>query len=170
MASATSSDPVLKLYNQYTRGSIYAGTRFVSFTKNRTINRGFMGSSNVVILCSENSIVHEAPACIAAPIVNMVAKNIISIGMAGQGRNPVPARLYAPEMLTITTQHLSIGELMLLTEPKNALLSCKKLTLSKSKEEEPDYFEVVRSWAINDDMKIEVVTNNKMKSEVDAKK
>ena len=159
MASPTPSDIVLRLRDEYSGGSMYGNQSLVAHVRTSINNTGFMGSSTVVFLTSMDSIVHEAPACIAAPLVNMVAKNTINLGMTGQGSQPVPVRLFAPQGLTITAKHLSIGDVSVLTEPKNALLSCSKLTLSKSTEEEPAYFEVVRSWAINDDMEVEVVSS-----------
>lgn len=153
-----SSDIVLRLRDEYSAGSMYGASCLSAHAQNTINNNGFMGSLNVVFLSTNDSIVHESPACIAAPLVNMVAKNAISMGIAGQGSQPVPVRLFVTNELTITTKHLSIGDVMLLTKPKNALLSCSKLTLSKSTDEEPDHFEVVKSWSINDDMEVEVVT------------
>ena len=70
---------------------------------------------------------------------------------------PNSSPLYAPDMLTITTKHLSIGEMEILKKPKAAFLYCSKLTLVKTKKEKPACFEMVKSWAINDDMEIETV-------------
>jgi hypothetical protein len=116
-----------------------------------------MGSANVVFLSSKDSIIHEAPACVAAPLVTMVAKNVISLGIAGQGDQPIPVRLYAPQQLSITTKHLSVGDVMVLVEPQQGFISCKRLTLSKSTAEDPAHFEVVKSWVMNDDVEIETV-------------
>ena len=158
MASQTLSDIVLRLKDDYLGGSMYGEQSLVVNSGKITYNTGFLGSSTVVFLTSSDSIVHESPACIAAPLVNLVAMNAITMGMAGQGLQPVPVRLFAPISLTITTKHLFIGDIAILTEPKDALIFCSKLILSKSSEEAPAYFEVVRSWAINDDMEVEVVS------------
>ncbi len=160
MASPVSSDIVLQLRDQYSGGVIYGDKSFVAHVAKTFVNKGFIGSSTVVFLTSHDSIVHEAPACIAAPLVNMVAKKAISMGVDGQGSQPVPVRLFATNELTITTRHLSLGDVMLLTEPNTALLSCSKLTLFKFTDEEPAYFEIVRSWSINDDMEVEVVSRD----------
>jgi len=150
-----------KLMKEYSGGVMHGKNSLNVFAGKSIVNKGFMGSANVVFLTSLDSISHEAPACIAAPLVNIVAKNVLSLGMAGQGSQPVPVRLYAPEQLTITVKHLSIGDLMLLVEPKHGIVSCKKLTLTKTKKEEPEYFEVIKSWVINDDTEIETVLRDK---------
>ncbi len=158
MTTLSHSDIVNQLKDQYQGGSVYGGEACLLHAGLTLRNNGFMGSANVVFLTSKDVIIHEAPGCIAAPLVNMVAKNAISLGMAGQGSEPVPVRLYAPERLTMTTTHLSIGDLNILEAPRFGFVFCKKLTLSKSTEEEPEYFEIVKSWAINDDMETEVIT------------
>lgn len=158
MTALSHADIVVKLRDEYSGGSMYGGQSFVAHAGQSIRNNGFMGSANVVSLTSLDSIVHEAPGCIAAPLVNMIAKNAISLGMAGKGDQPVPVRLYAPRQLSITTKHLSVGDLMILVEPEHGFVACKKLTLSKSTEEDPDYFEIVKSWAINDDMDVEVLS------------
>lgn len=154
-----------KLKDEYSGGVMYGHESLVIHGAQCIGNNGLMGSLNVVSLSSLDAIIHEAPGCIAAPLVNMIAKNAISLGMTGQGDQPVPVRLYAPTQLSITTKHLSVGELMILVEPKYGLVACKKLTLSKSTEEDPYYFEIVKSWAINDDMEVEVISTVSSKAE-----
>ncbi|MBN9377476.1 MAG: hypothetical protein BGO14_10305 [Chlamydiales bacterium 38-26] len=158
MTPLSHADIVVKLRDQYLGGTMYGSQTFVTHATQSIINRGFMGSANVAFLTSLDAIVHEAPGCIAAPLVNMIAKNSISLGMAGKRDQPVPVRLYAPTKLSITTKHLSVGDLMILVEPEHGFVACKKLTLSKSTEEDPDYFEIVKSWVINDDMDVEVIS------------
>ncbi len=151
-------DFVIRLRDEYsTGGAVYGGTVCSVHGGNSISNSGFIGSANVVFLSSNNFIIHEAPACVAAPLVTMVAKNAISLGIAGQGDQPAPFRLYAPDQLSITTKHLSVGDVMMLVKPENGFISCKKLTLSKSTEEDPAHFEVVKSWVMNDDVEIETV-------------
>ena len=145
-----------RLEGEYSKG-IYGGNCCNLFAGGSIIYNGFIGSHYVVFLTSMDSIIHEAPACIAARLVNMVAKESISLGIAGQGSQPVPVRLYAPEQVTITTKHLSIGDITLLTEPEHGFISCKRLTLSKAQEEDPDYFEIVKSWVIDDETEVETI-------------
>jgi hypothetical protein len=148
------------LRNEYSEGVCYAEHVLTAHADKSIINGGFMGAGNVVFLSSLDLITHEAPGCIAAPLVNMVAKNVIGLGMVGQGSQPIPVRLYAPELLSMTAKHLAIGEIRLLAEPKHGLVSCKKLTLSKSTEEDPDHFEIVKSWVISDDVEVETARDN----------
>lgn len=147
----------MKLRDEYSRESMYGGCTFSAHAGRSISNNWFMGSANIVFLSSKDSIIHEAPACVAAPLVTMVAKNAISVGIAGQGDQPVPVRLYTPQQLSITTKHLSVGDVMMLVEPQHGFISCKKLTLSKSIEEDPPHFEVVKSWVMNDDVEIDTI-------------
>ena len=157
--SATYGNIVIRLRDEYTGGSAYGGVTFTAHAGKSISNTGFFGSGGAVFLSSKDSIIHEAPACVAAPLVTMVAKNAISLGIKGQGDLPIPVRLYAPQQLSITTKHLSVGDVMLLGEPEHGFISCKKLTLSKSTEEDPAHFEVVKSWVMNDDVEIEINSN-----------
>lgn len=116
-------------------------------------NYGFLGSSHVVFLSSRSSMVHDAPACIAAPLVHMVATKSISLGINSKTLADKVV-IYAPEQFSITTNHLSIGNIQLLVSPKHAFLSCSKLTLEKFEGEDPDYFSVVKSWLINEDVEV----------------
>jgi hypothetical protein len=121
------------------------------------VNTEFIGSLNFVFLKSGDFIAHEAPACIAAPSVTMIAQKAISLGSIGQGSYSVPVCLYASRELTIKTQMLSIGDLNILAEPEDVTVFCKKLVLSESmKKKAPDQFEIVKSW-IDDENKIEIV-------------
>ena len=89
----------------------------------------------------------------------MVAKNAIFLGMVGQGSQPFPVRLYTPKSISMTTQHLSVGDIQILVEPAfGGFIYCKKLTLLKSEEKEPDAFEIIKSWVMNDDAEIETVS------------
>jgi hypothetical protein len=157
MASAaiTNDTIITKLRDEYSGGSMYGGQSLNIHAGTAVKNNGFMGSENIIFLSSKNSITHEAPACIAANLVTMVAKNTISMGLAGQGKESFPVRLCVPSQLSITTKHLSIGEVMLLVEPEHGFISCKKLTLLKPAENDPENFEVIKSWVMNDDAEIE---------------
>lgn len=148
---------IIKLSNEYPIGNVMYGYRaFSIITAVPIVNRGFMGSNGILALSSQKFIAHEASACIAAPIINMVAINKISLGMTEQGaENFFPVRLYASQQLSITTQHLSIGRnFKMICEPGYGFISCKELTLSKFTEEEPPYFEIVTSWLMNDDTEV----------------
>ena len=53
-------------------------------------------------------------------------------------------------------QRLTLGDIIF-KGPERALITCKKLTLSTSKAEAPDHFEVVKSWVVNDDAEMEIL-------------
>jgi hypothetical protein len=152
---ATYGDIVNKLKGEYSSGVQYATDALSWNAKGSILNGGFIGSSIVVFLSSDEAIIHEAPGCVAAPLVNMVALNAIMLGASGQGDQPVPVRLYAPEQLSITTNHLTVGAANLLIEPKFGYISCRKLTLIQFTEEAPPYFEILASYLMNDDVTIE---------------
>jgi hypothetical protein len=154
---SSSADWIARLYSEYSEWGALFDVVCMERTGNYIVNNRFMGSYSVVYLTAFNSIIHEAPGCIGAPFVNMVAKRAISLGMAGYEVQPVPLRLYCPKAITIVTKYLSIGDVRLLEIPENGFISCQKLTLSKSKEGDSDDFELIKSWAINDDMEIEVI-------------
>ncbi len=119
---------------------------------------GFKGSSTAIFLPAKDSITIHG--CLAAPYITMIAKNAINFGMNKDGTiQSSPARLCNEEgMLAITTQHFSVGNIELIEPPSIANLACKRLTLSKTKtaDEDPASFEIVKSWVMYDDT--EVVT------------
>ncbi|MFY7843439.1 MAG: hypothetical protein ACOVOR_05450 [Rhabdochlamydiaceae bacterium] len=161
MSSISShTDIITQLKNEYSAGSIYGG-QSLSASAHIFRNNGFVGSANVVFITCKDSIVHEAPACIAAPLVNMVAKNLITIGIESQKSQVAPVRFYTPSQLSITTKHLSFGSVDILVEPENAFIVCKKLTLPKHDKEESNDFELIKSWVMNEDCEIETVDPNK---------
>ncbi|NGX45256.1 MAG: hypothetical protein K940chlam2_00401 [Chlamydiae bacterium] len=150
-------DTVNSLMSEYSGGVMLGRISLEVAARDTLKNNGFMGSYNVVFLTSRDSIEHEAPGCIAAPLVNMFAKDKLSLGVAGQGSQPVPVRIFAPAQLTLTSQHLSVGDIKFLEEPKSGFLSCKKLTLIKPTEDEPVYFDLIKSWVIDDETQIEIL-------------
>lgn len=152
---ATYGDIVTRLKGEYNGGIMYGIDALSLHSKDSISNSGFLGSSNVVFLNAQQSIIHEAPGCVAAPLVNMVAQNAIMLGVSGQGNQQVPVRLYAPNQLSITTNHLTIGDADLLVEPNHGFISCRKLTLIQFTEEAPPYFEILASYLMNDDVAIE---------------
>lgn len=156
MSVHSESQIISSLKSEYDEGAKYNDIRTSIHGDCPIEIRGFFGSLNVVYLTNDHSITYESPACIAAPFVTMVAKDAISIGMKGNGDHNVPVRVYAPKVLSITTKHLSIGNLML-GKTENGFISCKKLTLAKSTDTDPPHFETVKSWLINDDVEIETI-------------
>lgn len=154
----TASDVVIhSLRNEYYAGIKWGENYLSDSSEVVTVNNGFYGSLNVVHLSSGDKMFHDAPGCIASRLATLVAKNGISIGMAGQGAQPHPFRFYTPIQLSITTQHLIIGDIKFLVEPQHGFISCRKLTLIKSKEDDPSHFELVKSWVMNDDVEIETI-------------
>lgn len=148
-------DAIIGLKNEYSGGVMY-GEKSLNMNSVYGMNNGFMGSANVVCLNSTNSI-HEAPACIAAPSVTMVANNVLSLGVEGRGDQSVPVRIYAPVELTIKAKHLLVRDVMMPVIPKKVSIICEQLTLLKSTEEEPPHFKIFKDGIVNKDAKIETI-------------
>jgi hypothetical protein len=145
-----------QLKEEYQDGVIYGDKSLLVHANGVLINAGFMGSSQLVSLSSRDRIALEAPGCVAAPLIDMIAKNVISFGQTGKQNHPFPVRIYAPLKLSVTAQHVVVGDLDLLVEPKYGLFTCKTLTFFQSTPETPDYIEIIKSWGLNDDMEVEV--------------
>ena len=159
------SEIILRIKREYTDGIMFNEGAFLIKSTKTIDNTGFMGSLNTVIL-NTDQIVMEAPGCIAAPVVNMVAKKIISIGMKGQGEHPVNARLFAPISLLMQTEHLSIGDLCVVSKTNYGAIFCEKLTFLLPKEESKkdrkclgliDSVEIIESWVRSDVTEIEKI-------------
>ena len=76
-----------------------------------------------------------------------------------KGYHPNPVRLYAPKYLVFKAKYIIISDdIMFLEErPKMGSLQCEKLTLAKSQEEDPDYFEIMKSWVQYDTTEVEII-------------
>lgn len=135
----------------------FAPYGYASQAKNPIERNWFFGSFGSVHLNTKESITFESPACVAAPLVTMTATKAINLGVEGRKNQPVAVRLFAPVHLAISAMEVSIGDLQLLQVPDSVHLNCKKLTLTYSAPEEPVHFEIVKSWLINDDTKIETL-------------
>jgi hypothetical protein len=158
MSSLFNADIAVRLRDEYPRSSVLWKDRdFVANSDRPIRDNRFIGASNIVSISGSDAITLEAPCCAVAQVVNLIARNAISLGMAGQETQPFPVRFYATRQLSIMTKHLSIGDLKMLVEPKYGFVSCEKLTLLEPTEADRDYFEIVKSWAINDKMDIEVL-------------
>lgn len=118
-------------------------------------NSGFLGSLKVVHI-EAHTITHNSTACIAAPVVKMVAEQTIQIGIDPKD----DVEIYAPEELQLSATHVSFGNVKLLEVPSHAEISCKKLTITNNKLVSrygaPVRLEIVKSW-VKDDTEIEVV-------------
>ncbi len=89
----------------------------------------FSGSFNAIEIISSSSIAIESPACFAAPRVTLIAGKKIKLGLTKPEDRFPPARIYAPEHLTITTGHLLIGNIVPIISKGNVCVSCTKLTI-----------------------------------------
>jgi hypothetical protein len=116
----------------------------------------FCGALRMTSLISSLSIQLQSPALLAAPIVLLLAQKKINIGIKGQHFLPHPVRFYAPEQFIISAPGLSVGNVQMLSEPKEACISCKNLDLTKEQEEDPYYFEIVKSWLVDDTTEVTI--------------
>lgn len=67
-------------------------------------------------------------------------------------------RLYAAEHLALTTAHVVVGDMEIVSAPMRGYIGCRKLTFVKSTEEDPPHFEIVRSWVMDDATEIETLS------------
>ena len=150
----TYKDNILQMHASYTGQKQY-NDGYISLPSKSMKNWMFLGSAHAIFFSSRSKMEHESPACIAAPLVNMVAKEAISLGVNCR-TSADKVVIYAPEQLSISAKHVIIGNIKLMVTPRAAFITCKNLTLLKSQETDPDYFSVVKSWLVNDDTDIEV--------------
>lgn len=141
------------LQSTYVKLEENRGVRFVS--EENIENRDFLGSCDSLYLISQHSIVIQAPGCIAAPLVTMVAKNAIRFGTENSNNLLPPVKFYVSDQLGITTRTLTIGDIQLIEEPADAFISCRRLKFLQYAEEEPWHVEVVKSWVISNDTEIQ---------------
>lgn len=165
MAAATTAaktptykDNILAMHAQYTGQKEYKDG-YISLPSKSMQNLMFLGSASAIFFSSRSTMEHESPACMAAPLVNMVAKEAISIGMKSQ-KQADKVVIYAPEQLSISAPHVKIGHILFMISPRAAFITCKKLTLSKFKGPDPDYFPIIKSWLVNTDTVVETVENS----------
>lgn len=152
MTAPLYSETINKLMCEY-QGGVQYGENSLKLQAKTIFNNGFFGSAKIVYLDATDSITHQAPGCIAAPKIVMKARKLLQIGVHQENDS---VRIYAPKTLSIETSHLSVGKVRFIGEPEEAIISCSKLTLSKYTEEEPAYFEIVKSW-INDEAEIKTI-------------
>ncbi len=158
-------EQVLKLRAGYPVAERVYGKQLCSYQWDNSVETdSFWGSASIVNISSLDSITLEAPACVAAPLVSVVAKNAINLGMKRQGAEIAPVHFYAPKQLTLSTRHLSVGDISIMIDPKRVFIMCKKLTLlkpkgeeSKSSEKSTDLHEMLKSWA-GDDVEVETLS------------
>ncbi len=162
MSALSSNDQILKLQAEYPKTEhFYENGLSVASPSHINID-SFFGSSSVLFLRANTDIHCEAPVCIAAPLVTLVAKKAIHLGEKGRGTHAQPGRLFASKQFCLVSPHIILGDFIFLGLPKAASIACKKLTLIRSKEEtksqaKEEAFEVVKSWVMDDATEIEVV-------------
>lgn len=116
---------------------------------------GIVSSEHALFLESDESMIYRYPAVLKAPRVSLGAEKAIYLGMNNPEPFSDPVQIKAPQYLSITTPHLSVGELTFAERPKTGMISCKKLTFLRSTKEET--VELIKSLLIRDDTIIEVV-------------
>ena len=118
----------------------------------------FLGSFNALSIFSQKSI-HllaggDSSACLAATTITLIAKDAISIGTGGVSSIDL-VKIYSPFCLSITAKHVSICHVDFVEKAVTGSISCDKLTLSKVINEEPPYYEIVKSMILLDKTEVE---------------
>lgn len=117
----------------------------------------FRGSYVIASLSANDSMELMPQACIAAPVVHLVAKQSLEMGVARSSTNVV--RIFAPNFLSISTKHLTIGKVQFMTEPAIAAINCSRLTVMQYEgEENSALLEKLKSWMISDSTIVETKT------------
>lgn len=136
---------------------------FCKFTYNipeKFITRaGYVGSDEQVNITSPDSITHNAPECFAAPVITMVAKKAIELGVI-QNSSSHRLTIFAPKALLLQADHISISsDIQLFQEPAIGKIFCKKLTIVRHKgENSSQNIELIKGWVQNKKAtKIEIV-------------
>ncbi|MDP1608497.1 MAG: hypothetical protein Q8L98_04180 [Chlamydiales bacterium] len=148
-----SIDLYINMINNEYPSSQYKEEPISEHSKKILKNNGFIGSRKAVILSSADSIIFNPLTCLAAPRISLVAENAIYF----LGKTEFPVFLYPPERLRIGADRLIVGDIEMLTDPKEAYISCKILAFVQSTEQEHSSFEIVKSWVVNDDVEIETI-------------
>lgn len=158
MASLSYTDSINNLRSDYRAENVQYRKKKLAIRSSETFhNEGFLGSRKKVSILSKQSIIFDAPAAIAAPCLEIAAKNAIYIGLPGKEASSCSVRIYAPKELCLVAEHVSIGAIKILKNPELGCVMCKKLTLQKSKEEETDTFEMIQSWLVeNQNTEVEI--------------
>ena len=170
MATATNLSNNTDLYrknidtimNQYKGGVIFGEQINKMKLGTKYINHGFMGSYDRVFVQAGISIFCKSPGCFAAQEVELFSKQTIALGIE-KSDGPVPVRIYAPEKLIITTDHLRVGDLELLEKNVDtAIVACKKFTVYKQDptDLDSDTIELLRSWLLFDSTDVQYTTFN----------
>ncbi|MBS0620325.1 MAG: hypothetical protein JSS61_02570 [Verrucomicrobia bacterium] len=115
-------------------------------------NHEFFGAANKISLHSEDSIVHEcvgpSAACIAAPVVEMVASRSIFLGYSEEGTSTLPVVLYAPSQLSLTAPEIVIGNALLIDSPIKVSLRCKTLAFrGEPGSRAEECYDTLSAWA-----------------------
>lgn len=145
------------LMQQYS-GGVQFGREYVQLSVEESMhNTGFLGSLKIVEINSNNEIKMEAPACVAAPRVNMVALNRIELGLQGQNNQPVPIRFFIPEKFSLSAKEIVLGKVHFLCKPNTATISCEKLKLIIFGQEGQENIDTVKSWLTNQCTNLEII-------------
>lgn len=153
---------IIELKNQYKDPIFY--DKDVTLQANYIIDNGFKGSYNTIVFTSKDTMTFEAPGCLAAPMITMVARNAINLGTSMQRNELFPLRIYAPLYLSIIADHITLGDLDLETIPKLAIIYCRKLSFLCVEAQEIPVYEKVKNWKISTN-KIEMIFINSKKKQ-----
>lgn len=116
------------------------------------VGQGFVGSEEALVITAEEGIQLEAPVCVAAKYVTLLARDRIAIGTAGQLSDMTPVRIYAKELLNISTEHLILGSEVqfVVFAATTVFISCKKISIvcpHGLSGGDPPLYPLLRLWA-----------------------
>ena len=145
---------IIDLLNQeYTSNQRFSQSK-LKIECEKIIQDGFCGSAEELILKVDDAIVVEAPGCLAAPKIRLIAKEKLSLGTAKRSRIAVPVRIFSPESFFITTRHLVVGEVLFLVNPAEVRIYCNKVTFIQHELQPYDCMDHFKKWFINPHVKV----------------
>lgn len=146
---------IIRLYDAYNTPKIFHPNPIKGNVESMYVS-SFLGSTTSLDVKATKCIKVGADGCIAAPRINLYAR--ANIFWSVNPLDPSPAvRLYAPEGLSITSNVICLGNFTILYEPENASILCNRLTLIQPVREEPEVFEIVKSWVEDDNTEVEKI-------------
>jgi hypothetical protein len=156
-------------YDQFYRNGIYEEEPIMVSSHSSLMYDRFVGSEQAITMIGHDILTVEAPGCIAAPTINLVVKNQISIGTKGQNGQHLPARLFVSDVLTITTYYLDVGIIELFKPAAlEGAIYCNHLNLYKPiGEPDPAYFEILESFVMREATEIQKIGSTDLISKSD---
>ena len=145
MSIPTDREVIAALNEQYVGGT-YEPEGVVQSYKGSATYTAFTGSNKFISILSTRSFRCESPACLAAPVVHIVAQDVLSLGLNEPEK--VAARFFAPRFLGLTAREIQVKHVNFVEKPNHGVVTCQKLVFEKNAN--ASFCEIVASWTADD--------------------